>query len=345
MAPPAQSTGISYQPEGDSHRWSFGPPETQSDRVAGQREQAGRPEAACRPAKGSVECGAAVLEQIARDLARLQPGGGEIGGLLFGTVDNTAAPLIRIQSVDSYSAAALHPVLSVVRDRLAARRPSGAERSVVGWFRLDPSGQGLTPSDEALMRSDFPAPQFLLLLSLPSRAGFAFWEGPALRFFPAAFPELPQVAAPARRGPDAEPDAPRRPRRWLYALVVALALAGAGYWYSRAFRPPPQPPPVPTQPAPPQVPQFNLMAVVENKLVRISWEPQSPEVLHAVSGTLSTSDGAARIDTPLDTVRLSAGLFWYSPRSSHVRVRLVLVFSDGRKIERTADVDIPRSHR
>lgn len=268
----------------------------------------------------------------------------EIGGLLFGTRDPGAPQVLRIESIDPYSAGTIHAVLRLVKDRISQHSSAG----VVGWFRLDPSGAGPTACDEALMRSHFADCGCLLVMIQPSEtekspASFVYWRGEQLASAAAVFPPAPKcagVSRPVLREMDSSDD--RRwwclRRYWPALAVVLVLLTGGTAWFQRgAPKPAGEPAVTNVEPGPPGI---DLVAVQERELVRIMWDARAPEVRSASAGKLLITDGNNVSSVALDTMRLSAGQYWYSASSKQVAVVFRLFETDGREIVKTATVTL-----
>jgi hypothetical protein len=313
--------GVAYVEEGGSYQWSF--PELKVKLVLDLWERWTHEIAVIR------KCSSL---------------GQEIGGLLLGVRDSDSPEVLRIESIDAYSAAAIHAVLPLVKERISQQ----SSANVVGWFRLDPSGTGLTASDESLMRSHFPDCACVLLLIQPSetetsRANFVSWRGAQLVSAAAMFPPSPKsagVSRPVLREIEGSDDRRRwwLRRYWPALAIVVVLLAGGAVWFQSGVPPPAGEPAVANvDPGPPGI---NFIAVQDRNLVRIVWDARAPEVRSAHSGKLLITDGNKVSSVDLDTMRLSAGLYWYPASSTQVAVVFRLFETSGNEIVKTATVTL-----
>lgn len=303
------------------------------------------------------------LQAALQGLLAFPYGGLEVGGVLYGTVEDG---LVRVETwrpvacehafgpgytLSESDEQGLRELLENCHDEaLAGLAP-------VGWYHTHTrSGLTLGAPDVEVHNRHFPEPwQFAMLLlphySKPTRVGIFLREGdgslpqgPSFEFEAG----LVSVARPAARSDDPEPEAApaeaptvaetapvslprflvapeRRGRRRLWGALAAVAvLAGAGSLALGLWRR--------GSPAPP----LALRLAEQDGRLEIRWDAAAPAVRQARWGWLDVQDGPAKVVFALDAKRLQEGAWSLARQSSEVAVRLRVQAPGSEAIEGSA---------
>jgi len=311
------------------------------------------------------------MAEAAVEGCRLFPYGGiEIGGILLGEHKSNRvrilahAPLARGGSAGPRFV--LTPGDEMALERLLDNyRNETALRSLVpvGWYHSHTrTGIFLSPEDVQTFSRFFPQPwQVSLVLhpeeGKPTMAGFFVREGEELQtagshrefeagavISPPAPPkgeiEPPESALEQPPSPPVallDPPRPHRfPWRWVLAATSLVLLAGIGVstllWLgvrgsARAAS------------------SVGLRLSESNGSLKVQWDPASPAILEAASGSVEVVDGDARVVFPFDKQLLRLGSWSMIRLSPDVRVRLRVQGARGEPLEEFARYAGPSEER
>lgn len=313
-----------------------------------------------------VECSLRVMEEIrvaaVEAFHKVQRGGLEIGGVLYGTASVTGVRIVSWKPMECEHARGPAFLLSERDEALLAPllRPDGELRAV-GWFVSHGRGElSLTEGDAAICEKYFPKTwQVALVLKpakfLPVRGRFfarrqgAPWSEAvgASEFCIEARPRRRSDSTQSHRVPPstpepaiehlileppkfltASPPSRRLPirKRWLAAALVLAALAGGWQWAAPKL--------TLLAASAQQPPQLSLKVTEYSGQLRIEWDRGSRAIESAEGGSVDIVEaGAADSPTVLDLSadELRRGSVTYARRSEDVRVRLT-VHSQGRTL-------------
>ncbi len=306
-----------------------------------------------------VEYSPSVLDEIraaaVEGLCTFPRGGIEIGGILFGTVeDHTVRVLARAPVSCSYATGPSFTIAgadTAVFERALGASPDPEALQPVGWYHSHTrAGLELSGPDVALHERYFPDPSQVALVVRPEPFGTASatFHLRGADGVLAMEPEAEFLLRPngRRRQPRPEPAGAQPPARPEVELPVFRAPAQP---HSRALpRAEPPPPPPAAVRSRPRAPVAATAAVVVAALVwasvllwhpqgaarlalkvtdtqgllRIAWNRNARPVLQATGASLEIVDGGESFRLPFDREKLRAGSVTYSRRTGNVEVRL-----------------------
>jgi len=300
----------------------------------------------CASSDLAIDLHRKVLPAIAECLTRVgsmpPDGRQDVGGILLGSPAADGQPW-RIESLDVYCSPALRDVLRIVSKRISER----ADLTMVGCFRVSRSADSERITEElSRFRSGAPDATTLFMLITPdgTQTAIAHFscqiEGEEARVsgtLPLAALQEKAGRIPLRDVDDSEiPKHSTIRRSWRAVAAMAVVAGGLEAWRETSAKASAGEKPPKAVEVAAESSGVGLFAVQENNLVRIVWEPKARDVFHALSATLTISDGEKRSTVVLDGIRLAAGLYWYSPGSTDVRVKMALIAADGRETEAEA---------
>jgi proteasome lid subunit RPN8/RPN11 len=281
----------------------------------------------------------------------------EVGGVLFGQVEEGNPPRVRIDRVTEipcqhifgapYSLGAVDK--RSIRDMIAEAKGRG-ERAV-GFYRTHlRRGLGLDGDDMLLFSEFFTSPSDVLLLLKPrwlrsALGGFFFWEYGSLHPESSHMPFTvnPRTQSVRFLGAQIEPETPVRsgpkvrslkPPLWcswwiqgpLTAFVLA-AIAILGFVCGRELNRIRAAPPSARDPY-----ALSLTVLQYNDNLHLTWDRDALPVAKAVKGQVSITDDELNRTFDLTPAQLKAGSVLYRKVGTEVRFRLEVFMKNNRSV-------------
>ncbi len=262
-------------------------------------------------------------------------GGVEVGGVLFGSVEEGAVHIRAARPVECSHTQGPSFTLENAGEAAFREAMAAGEGVVVGWYHSHTrSGLALSEQDAELHGRFFPEEWKVALLIRPEPFGTAeaafFTKGPdgSLGQSPAGIFKLHppsghlrrirngDTAATASRKSEAAlaalwPPSGRQRTSWKWiavagaiVLIAAAALAFAIVWRAQEARP------------------LGLELSDESGQLYIRWNSAATPVRRARGGTLEIDDGGKRLSVLLTTERLRSGSVTYARRTDDIEVRM-----------------------
>jgi hypothetical protein len=309
-----------------------------------------------------------IVERLQKHLNRSDKSSAE-HGLLLGQVVGQITIIDDFRAISSPNPPSINEV--------AALHPSGAS-GVVGYYRVQrETALRLNDGDVALARVVFPAPHQVFLLIQPSDSGpatatFFFWdEGRMCGDFP--FLEFPfdssilaiaerqrlqatqkkSLAKPHPVHPRLPEDRPAPRGRTAKALKIAglfaaLLITGtlvamATRLFPGKFWPPTWAKLLSTPVASFRQIPLGLQVQRQNGDLKLTWNRESPAILHATSWVLSIEEeGGGKREIALDRAQVRNGSILYAPTTDEIQMQLT-VFDSGASNSESVIVILPKA--
>jgi len=261
----------------------------------------------------------------------------EIGGVLFGTHQSSAARILawRPISCEHAEGPGLHLSSDDRRDLLrlllaAKQDPELATFQPVGWFVSHAGGDiALNSSDAGIFKDFFGEPWQVTLIVVPAadgaiRAGFFVRESDGTLHADSTYPEFTIQPAASGHVPkiDWQPGVAFRRiaanplLAWTLAAILAVILAI-----------------VLARPRPAQQPQaasgFSLRMQESGPRLQIMWDPSAASIQNAARAEIQIQDGGQPSHVTLDATQLRSGKMNWQRRSDAVEARLTAYPDNG----------------
>jgi len=295
------------------------------------------------------------------ELLQLSHGGGEVGGVLFGTRRDDLIRILTWRPIacehmqgESLTLSSNDRMNLAVQLEVARQNPDLKDLRPVGWFvSHSRGGVCLSPPDLEIYNGFFPEAWQVALVISPqgsgrAQAGFFMREAEDRLFSEASYqcfdleplhlapvaPTFAPLPRPARDIPTpsfrVEEKLPTH-ERWLWAIPIALALGIAAFLLYQRRVPTPGP-------------SIALHALSEAQTVQLTWDANSPAIRDSERAEMDINDGGKNSQLALTADQLHAGKMSYLRQSGDVSFAITVYPASGEPIHDSTRLIAPASN-